>query len=79
MLYEIIYEFFKINIFPNGSSSASPLRQLQNMSFDVGGVALNMSEWICHTITISTILLGVVVLYLIVRWIFRVFAGLIRV
>lgn len=69
MLYDIIYDFFANNVFTSTDLA----------SINAGSLTLNMNEWLCHTATLSILVLGVVVLMLVVRWIFRVMAGLIRV
>lgn len=68
-LYDIIYEFFYDNIFTNTTLA----------SITAGSLTLNMNEWLCHTCTLILLGLGVFVLCYVVRWIFRVFAGLIRI
>ena len=66
MLYDTIYDFFLDNIFTNV--------QIGGISTTLG---LSYNEWFSHTCTIVLMVLGVVFLVLVVRWIFKLFAGLI--
>lgn len=69
MLYDIVYNFFIDYVFTNTTLS----------SINYESLALNLNEWLSHTCTLILMLLGVIWLILVVRWIFRVFAGLISV
>lgn len=69
MLYDTIYDFF-YGLFNTN--------YLSGYSSSIMGVDTSLASWLSHTFTIALMVLGVIVLLLFVRWIFRVFAGLIR-
>lgn len=71
MLYDIIYDFFYSNLF-----TSSALAQYES---EILGVTTNLNEYLSHTATLTILILGIVILLLLVRWCFRVFAGLIKV
>lgn len=69
MLYDIVYDFFNDYVFTNTT--------LATINYE--SLGLNLNQWLCHTCTLILMALGVIWLILVVRWIFRVFAGLILV
>lgn len=71
MLYETIYDFFYDNVF--GST------YITSYESTIMGVSTDFASWLSHTCTIILLGLGVLWLILVVRWIFRVFAGLIKI
>ena len=70
MLYNIIYEFLLSQLNSD---------YLSNFTATILGNSITLAEWLSHTITITLMILGVVWLLFFVRWIFRVFAGLIKI
>lgn len=70
MLYDIIYDFF-FDLFNSNN--------LNVYEMDIMNVSTTFPSWLAHTATIVLMGLGVLWLILVVRWIFRVFAGLIKV
>lgn len=68
-LYQIIYDFF-YGIFNN--------QDLGSMSWTIGGQSIDMNAWICHTLTVILLVTLLIILLLITRWAFRVFAGLVK-
>lgn len=69
MLYDTIYDFF-LGIFNSSNISG--------YATDIMGISTTMPVWLSHTATITTLVLLVIFLGLVVRWIFRVFAGVIK-
>lgn len=70
MLYDTIYNFFLDNVF--GSTL------LNGYSSSIMGVSTSLASWLSHTCTLILLALGVLWLILVVRWIFRVCAGLLK-
>lgn len=68
-LYQIIYDFF-YGIFNNET--------LSSMTWTIGGQSVDLNAWICHSLTIILLITLLIILLLITRWAFRVFAGLIK-
>lgn len=68
-IYSIIYDFFSDYVFTS--------TQLDTITDNTLGLTFN--EWLCHSATIFLLALGVLWLILVVRWIFRVFSGLVNV
>ena len=71
MLYDLIYDFFIDNLF-----TSSALAQYES---EILGVSTNLNEYLSHTATITILIVGVVILLALVRWVFRVFSGLLKV
>lgn len=71
-LYDLIYNFFETNIFTSQNQT------INDVVFSIGGnsTPLTMLNWLNHTMTIITLLLLVFFLYIFVKWIFKLFAGL---
>lgn len=69
-IYNTIYEFF-YDLFDNEKTSSYCL--------NIMGVTTNLGSWLAHTVTIVLLLLGVLWLILVIRWIFRVFSGLVKI
>ena len=70
MLYDTIYNFF-YGVFNS--------TLLSNYSQVIMGVNTSLASWLSHSATIVLLALGIVWLIFVVRWIFRVFSGLIKV
>ena len=70
MLYDTIYDFF-YGIF-NSS-------KISNYSLEIMSQNTSLASWLSHTATIVLLVLGILWLILVIRWVFRVFAGLIKV
>lgn len=69
MLYDTIYDYFY------GLFNSS---KLSGYTLNIMSVDTNLAQWLSHTITITTLILLVVFLALVVRYIFRVFSGVIH-
>lgn len=67
-LYTIVYDFYS-SLFVNNELGA--------MTTTIGGQSLTFNNWIAHTLTIITFITGLVLLFFVLRWIFRQFAGLV--
>lgn len=70
MLYNIIYDFFY------GQFNSE---YIENYSMTIMGETTSLASWLSNTATITLMVLGIVWLIMVVVWIFRVFAGLIKV
>jgi len=70
MLYDIIYNFFADNIFNS--------QALDSYSSEIMGVSTTLNQYLSHSATILLLCLGVFWLILVIRWVFRVFSGLIK-
>ena len=68
MLYDTIYDFF-YDLFNSTNISS--------YSATIMGVSTTLPSWLANTTTIILLGLGVFWLILVIRWIFRVFSGLI--
>lgn len=69
MLYDTIYNYFL------GLFNSTSLAQYES---EIMGVSTTLPSWLSHTITIVVLVLLVVFLGLVVRYIFRVFSGVIH-
>lgn len=67
-LYTIVYDFYS-SLFVNNELGA--------ITTTIGGQSLTFNNWIAHTLTIITFITGLVLLFFVLRWIFRQFAGLV--
>lgn len=70
MLYDSVYDFF-YGIFNSTTMSG--------YSSVIMGVDTSLAVWLSHTATITCMILFIVWMILVIRWIFRVFSGLIKV
>lgn len=71
MLYDIIYDFLLNNFFKSTQTN------LSNYSTTFFNTTITLDVWLSHTFTIITLALLFIVAVLIIRWLFKVFAGLI--
>ncbi len=71
MLYDIIYDFLLNNFFSSNNTS------LSNYSTSFFNTTITLDVWLSHTFTIITLALLFIVAVLIIKWLFKVFAGLI--
>lgn len=67
MIYDYIYDFYY------GLFSSNYLSGYQT---NILGVDTTLSTWISHTATIISMSLLLALLFYIVKWVFKVFAGL---
>lgn len=76
-LYGIIYDWFYQFIW-NDSNELGP-SHLTSFNFQIGvnGSSIGMADWLCHTSTIIVLCAMCVALFFVVKWLFKVFAGLI--
>ena len=70
MLYETIYDFFYNEVFNTS--------YLSGYHMTILSVDTTIAEYLSHSVTIVLLGLGVFWLILVVRWIFRVCAGLVN-
>ena len=70
MLYETIYDFFYDEVFNTS--------YLSGYHMTIMSVDTTIAEYLSHSVTILLLGLGVFWLILVVRWIFRVCAGLVN-
>lgn len=70
MLYETIYDFFYNEVFNTS--------YLSGYHMTIMSVDTTIAEYLSHSVTIVLLGLGVFWLILVVRWIFRVCAGLVN-
>ena len=70
MLYDTIYDFF-YGVFNSN--------YLAGYTSTIMGVSTSLASWLSHTATIVLLALGILWLILVIRWIFRVFSGLIKI
>ena len=68
-LYEIIYSWFVTYVFDVGTYS--------DYEFTIGNDTIEMSAWLSATCTIAVLIALSLFLFLAVKWLFRLFAGLI--
>lgn len=61
-MYQVIYDFFSTYLF-NGAPSAS---------WQIGGVSMNMGQWLSHTATIIVLALLFVVAVKFVVWLTKI-------
>lgn len=71
-LFQIIYSWFHTYVFTANADVIS------DITYTLGSneVAVNMDEWLCACATIITLSLLVAFLFLCVRWLFKLVAGL---
>lgn len=69
-LYTTIYDFF-YGVFDTSDTN--------ELSMTIMGQEMNLTSWLAHTVTIVLLLLGVLWLILVIRWMFRVFSGLVKI
>lgn len=69
MLYDTIYDFF-YGIFNT--------TKLAGYSMEIMSVDTTFVSWLSHSVTIILLGLGILWLILVIRWIFRVCAGLLK-
>lgn len=67
-MYDIIYNFLLDNIF-----NSSTLSSYHSMIMDVD---TNLNVWLSHTTTIILMVLAIWLLFVFVRWLFRLVSGL---
>lgn len=67
-MYDLIYDFINSHLF---ASTA-----LQGVSHEIGGMTLNMGEWLSHTATIVCVALLVVFAVNMLIWVFKLVGGL---
>lgn len=87
-LWNLIRDFFVENIFGGTASSGTnyyfkvnaynTTGQLQVFEDLSGNVHLSLGDWLSDTFTIITLILLVIFLYIFVKWIFKLFSGLLR-
>ena len=87
-LWDLIRDFFVVNIFGGSDSSGTThyfkvnayntTGQLQVYEDMSGNVHLSLSDWLSTTFTMITLILLVIFLYIFVKWIFKLFAGLLH-
>lgn len=89
-LWDIIRDFFVNNIFGGYNSSGNRIYQSMGKSnglayyahevniIQFGDYSVNLADWLSTTATIITLILLVAFLYLVVKYIFKVFSGLFR-
>lgn len=67
-MYQIVYDFIYNNVFDQSA--------LRNWAWEIGGFNTNLRVWLSHTATIVCMCLFIFALILLLRWIYRLFAGL---
>lgn len=67
MIYDYIYDFY-LGLFNS--------QYLQGYSATIMGQNTSLPMWLSHTASIISLCLLLALLFLIIRWAFRVFAGL---
>ena len=67
-MYQLIYDFISTHLF-NGTA-------LDNMTSEVLGQTISLNEWLCHLMSVTSIVLIFIFLVLFIKWIFRVVSGL---
>lgn len=87
-LWTLIRDFFVSHFFggytSDGTSYIMPIGQYFNTQQVIvykdlsGNVSLSLGEWLSTTFTIITLVLIVFFLYLSVKWIFKLFSGLLK-
>lgn len=74
-LWTIIYDFISTHIFPVGAKLGANVTT-SDTSLSVAGATLTLQEWLCSTLTIIVLCAMCFFLFLVTRWLFRLFAGL---
>lgn len=67
-MYQLIYDFLREHLF-NGLA-------LDNMTSSVLGQSMSLNEWLCHSLTIVSLVLIFVFIIIFVKWLFKVISGL---
>lgn len=72
-LFDYIFQWFSNYVF-NTNGFADDI--LADVTFPIGGTNMTLSSWLSATATIITLCFLVAFLFLCVRWLFKVVAGL---
>lgn len=67
-LYDIIYNWFASYVFATANTLPA---------YTIGGTEVTQVQWLSHTATIVVLVFLCLFLFLAVKWLFRLFAGLI--
>lgn len=68
-MYGVIFDWFASLFAGNGSAD------LGSMSFQIGGVGVSGSDWLCHTATIIVLAVLCLVAFKFVWWLVRLVAN----
>lgn len=67
-MYTLIYDYLANYIFSN--------TYLENTTFNMFGGSITLQAWLCHTCCIVLAIIFFIVILLFVRYLFRLFGGL---
>lgn len=69
MLFDIIYDYF-YSLFNS--------TRISGYSVEIMSQSTSMAQWLAVTATIAVMVILIIIMCLVVRWVFRVCAGLVR-